>query len=247
MNPVHVNCPQCQKPFLVKATELKPGQAQFRCTSCQAVFAFNWPQPPGVQRVVAQVLGPEAFRPAAELPKAQASVNTAEMKSRKPCPQCGVKASIEAKECASCGVVFEKVRRLKPHPVMPPAGAEVKAAWESVRAQFIDEKRHQDFIQICYLRDNLPYASSQYKAILDVDPNNDIAQRMQNRIIQLAAVTYLEAQTKEVNQTGLGPAKMGLVIGAGLVVLGFMLQGAKSLVALGISVWVFIIAMRKLA
>jgi hypothetical protein len=143
--------------------------------------------------------------------------------------------------------MFDKVKKLKPYPVMPPAGKDIVNAWESVREQFIDEKRHEKFIQLCLLRDNLPFASSQYKAVLDSDPMNDIAQKMQNRIIQLAAVTYLESKTRETSAGGWSLAHWAIIVGSTMVAVGVIFPYARSLVALGTSLCVFVIALRKLA
>ena len=72
---------------------------------------------------------------------------------------------------------------------------EVLAAWEAVKANYGDEKRHESFIQLCLSRENLPFASTQYRTILLANPAEDIAKRMQNRIVDLATTTYIAAQT----------------------------------------------------
>ncbi|MDZ4677856.1 MAG: hypothetical protein SGI74_10155 [Oligoflexia bacterium] len=247
MNPIHVNCPECQKLFMVETQSLADGQARFQCTGCEGFFAFNWPQPPDVQTVRSQSFDGKDFIPMGLHPKVNATIKTVVQKTLHTCVRCGVQSDVDYKECPKCGVLFERIITAKPpQPVVPPSGPEVMSAWDAVKSQYIDDKRHEFFILICLNRDNLAFASSQYRAILAVNPHDEIALRMQTRIIELATATYVATLQKPNKKQPLRVT--GIITGVAglLILLGLFLPQARGLVAVGCAILVFIFAFRNL-
>jgi len=130
---------------------------------------------------------------------------------------------------------------------MPPAGEEVVAMWEAVKTHYDDEKRHERFIQLCLSRNNLPFASSQYRTILLANPTEEIANRMQNRIVELATMTYIATQSnlrKPLNKSW-RMSGFVLFIGLVLVVAGALTPQARSLIAVGCSLLAFVVILRQ--
>jgi len=149
------------------------------------MFAFNWPQPPEVTAVIARPIGGEET-----------------ISKTKVCVRCGAKIEATFTECPKCGVILDKAKKQKViDPVAKGATPELAAAWDQVKTNYGEENRHEAFIQLCLSRENLAYASSQYRSVLDANPSDDIANRMQNRIIELATLTYVTTH-KEGAQGG---------------------------------------------
>jgi len=234
---------------MVRPEDLTPGNARFQCTGCQTYFAFSWPQPPGTLSVRAEKISARDFSPASP-PVAVQSVNTTQSKVTRVCFNCGEKVDAKYIECTKCGVLFDKVRKIKsPEPVMQAAGPEIIAAWEAVKTNYADEKRHESFIQLSLSRDSLPFASSQYRAILLVNPNDEIAKRMQNRIIDLATTTYIAAQTAlrgDVSTRSRSLSSVAIVFAAVFVVIGVTVAALRPLVAVGVSILAFVFVLKAL-
>lgn len=227
LNPVHVNCPECQKLFRVDTGTLSSGQARFQCTSCDGLFAFNWPQPPEVTVVRAQILED------GELPREDKTKPV----GSQTCFRCSEKCSESFTECPHCGVIFNKIKKIRPpEPVIHADSLEITQGWEAVRTSYANEKKHEEFILACLVRDNLAFASSQYRAILLVNPSEPMALKMQNRIVELATTRYVPTQ-------GLGPRErrrfsaVQVITGLGglFIILGITFPAARSLIAIGSS------------
>jgi hypothetical protein len=117
----------------------------------------------------------------------------------------------------------------------------LSASWDAGKANYADESRHEGFIQLCLSRENLAYASTQYRAVLDANPSEDIANRMQNRIIELATFSYITAQTEEKKPGRFaGLAKVMTVVSGIIIASGILIPQARPMIAVGASILVFI-------
>jgi hypothetical protein len=240
LNPIQVTCPGCQKLFLVRPEDLAPGEVRFQCTGCTQIFAFRWPLVEEAATVVATLVQPPT--PAKNSPPAPPPI----VKATRACARCGEKVDVKLVECPKCGVLFDKIKKLRAgDPVVKAATPELLAAWEAVRANYVDEPRHESFIQLCLSRDNLAFASQQYRQILDANPSEQLANRMQNRIIELATFSYLSSQQHREGVKKLsGVAKIMTVFASLLMVSGFFVPQGRSLIALGGAILVFIFTAR---
>ena len=239
MNPIQVTCPACRKLYFVRPEDLTPGEARFQCTSCSKMFAFNWPVPPEVSSVVARILELE------ELQGYSATTQT-NTKAVRPCPRCGVSVETRFNECPKCGVLFDRAKKTKTiDPVAKGATPELSAAWEAVKENYGDEPRHESFIQLCMTKENLAYASSQYRAVLDANPSEELANRMQNRIIELATFSYITSKVHDPEVSKYPMISKIMMLNAGLLIVsGLALPAWRSMIAVGGSILVFVFTAR---
>jgi predicted Zn finger-like uncharacterized protein len=272
VNPIQVHCPECQKLFYVRPEDLKAGPVKFRCTACLTYFGFNWPQPPEMTVVQAAIIDPKSLAKAIDpnTIKVKAKVSTGVPPLSRPvsvtpsgksvtdvvppasavrtrtCFNCSAQVDAKLAECPHCGVIFDKVKKIRPpEPVVPPAGPEVVQAWEAIKANYNDEKRHEGFVQLCLNRENLGYASSMYRAILEVNPTEELATKMQNRIVELATAAYLVHDVSaQPNKRIFGLQNFLLALSVGMVIVGGVYAPLRSLVAVGASFMIFIVTMR---
>lgn len=231
MNPIQVSCPGCQKLYFVRPEDLSPGESHFQCTACSKMFAFTWPQPPQVNIVAARLVdndGKQGVVPPAP--------------NKRVCVRCGNKVDAKYSECPKCGIIFDRAKKEKKlDPIARGSTPELSASWDAVKANYGDEARHESFIQLCLSRENLAYASTQYRAVLDANPSEDIANRMQNRIIELATFSYITAQTEEKKPSRwAGIAKFMILISGLIIVSGILIPQARPMIAVGASILVFI-------
>ena len=264
MNPIQVNCPECQKLFRVQVEDLGAGLVRFQCTRCQCTFGFDWPQPPGIEHIKALPVDQSepSFIKAENQPSAEASVPTLNQPMRI-CPRCQAKSPENLKECVKCGVIFEKVTRIKSGvPEVRPSGPDIVTRWEQVKSDYSNLASHEEFLKLCLSRNNLHYAGSQYRAVLAANPNEEIARKMQTRILELATAAYL-ANTPVNARTITGPdgqtiifgekatprkrlslSNIFMIIGGGMVIGGLIIPQVRGLIAVGISILVFVFSMR---
>lgn len=232
MNPIQVNCPGCQKLYFVRPEDLSPGESLFKCTACAKMFAFNWPQAPEVTKIPARLVKDGDIK----------GVIVPSNPAKRVCVRCGEKVEAKYTECPKCGIIFERAKKpQKIDPIARGATPELAAGWDAVKANYGDEPRHEAFIQLCMTRENLAYASTQYRNVLDANPSEDIANRMQNRIIELATLSYITTQTgAKTPKPYSGIAKIMTVISGIIIATGIFITPARPMIAVGASILVFI-------
>jgi hypothetical protein len=231
---IQVNCPGCQKIFSVRPEDLAPGEAQFKCTACSQLFAFLWPTADGSYIVHGRPL----------------EIQT------KPCVHCGESVARDSRECPKCGVIFDRLKKPKeaPAPVIKVQSSPVKNqtfelnnAWSSVKANYDSESAHEFFIQSCLGQENLAFAGQQYRSVLDLNPTDAMAIKMQNRIVNLATLSYLAGKQTALKSAPkkFGTIAKGMILVSSLLIFsGIFSASARPLIALGASVLVFIFTAR---
>lgn len=231
LNPIQVSCPGCQKLYFVRPEDLSPGESHFQCTACPKKFAFTWPQPPDVNIVKARLVVNDE----------KANTNVPKP-TKRVCVRCGSKVDAKYTECPKCGIIFDRAQKEKRiDPLAKGATPELSASWDAVKANYGDESRHESFIQLCLARENLAFASAQYRFVLDANPSEDIANRMHNRIIELATFSYITAQTEEKTPSRwAGIAKIMTLISGLIIASGILIPQARPMIAVGASILVFI-------
>lgn len=222
--PLHItiDCPFCQKNYLVATKSLAPGQARFQCTSCQTLFGLNW-------------FGHET----------QVTTHIIEkIKHTQKCFKCGFNCEEGSKECPQCGIMFVKEERvaqsIKTHV------REVEIAWKKVKENFNDQSKHEEFVKLCLSHDQLAFASHQYKALLLVNPHDEMASKIQKVIQGLAeGKNELSNNYKKNNILySLGFTKITVFACMFSMLLGISFSSLRPLVALGTSVLFFIVVLK---
>lgn len=219
MSQISVCCPQCEKVYRVNTSDLYEGEPQFQCAECQAKFGLKWPQPPGVDFA-------HTFMVDEPVAKPQTDVTQSEVHQEVP--------NVVAKSRT------QNLRMVKSTPTIPDEPHDLRAAWDTVKNDFGNEAKHEAFVQYCLQKNRLNYASQQYRQIIMANPAEPTALRMQERIINLATVTFL---TPRERKAAGGRRNMWLtmlfMLGALLVVSGISKTELHSLIAIGFSCIVF--------
>jgi hypothetical protein len=103
------------------------------------------------------------------------------------CPKCGKAAGPAATACARCGLVFA-LWRPEAAPSTASLDTQGEALWDEVVASWQDSKRHEAFVKHCAANGLLAPAGRRYRGRLDVAPDDEIARRMQERIVGMVTV-----------------------------------------------------------
>jgi hypothetical protein len=143
------------------------------------------------------------------------------------CPKCGRARDAGAETCARCGLMFARWS--------PEQAAEVvqldatgEKLWADLRASWNDEALHDAFVKHCSVSGRLPAAGRLYRALLDREPGNALATRMQARIVGMATALLTPTQPRGPAVSRRGWFLWVLIIGALAGVLGSLLYRAWS-------------------
>lgn len=95
-----------------------------------------------------------------------------------------------AHSCPSCQVVFEKHnKKIQGLQDVVVASTDVSTIWQQVLADYENRNLHDQFIQKCFAEKNLPYASQQYRKMLELNGQDAIANKMQAQIVTMLMAT----------------------------------------------------------
>lgn len=107
------------------------------------------------------------------------------------CPGCGHANIFGMESCESCLLVFEKHnKRQAGETLSVHGGSRLEALWQDVLRQYENIASHEAFVQRALAEKNLPFASQQYRKIIETSPHDEIAVKMRDKIIQLAMATF---------------------------------------------------------
>jgi hypothetical protein len=114
------------------------------------------------------------------------------------CPECRYENLKGSVSCKRCLLIFEKYEKknLK-------LGSQVATSkkledlWNEVLGAYDNPEKHEKFISESLKEKKLPYASQQYKKILDTNGADEIASKMINKIINVATLTYVPPFRKD--------------------------------------------------
>tara|TARA_B100001248_G_scaffold255904_1_gene236227 strand:- start:1732 stop:2268 length:537 start_codon:yes stop_codon:yes gene_type:complete len=111
------------------------------------------------------------------------------------CPSCNKPKHLDIEECPYCGVIYKKVA-LQAEDFGPQAQMDLDLLekWQSLLEDYENLNAHEDFLQMALMKKNLPFASQQYRKILEVNPNDELAKKMQDKIINLVSVSFMSTK-----------------------------------------------------
>ena len=179
---LRVRCPHCFRMYSVNPKEIREASPKFSCVSCQTQFWLSFPeclQHPEIIGFPIKWLKPELDF-------------TVESKD---CPKCHAKVEMAAKECTSCGLVFEKFRP-KAEDTGPQASTRLKDLWAAIVQEFDREELHQDFLRACQSESNISFALYRYNSMLEVQPSDRLAKRMRDSAKALLEVKVEMSTTR---------------------------------------------------
>ncbi len=272
---LRVRCPECLKLYAIRTDEITESRPRFQCVGCEKQFWVSYPE---VLSMGEEVLGyPLEWIEGGELGAVETAVPGAtaersdfrrearDVKSNYTnanpkvfaCPKCGEGYAAGDSECVKCGVVFLKIKESS-RPVASDiaASVEVREFWDAVLNDYENFERHQAFINAAFADRSLTYAAQHYSRILEVCPQDDIAQRAQKEVSALAFARFESQIVKN------GPTKKSffsdldisfrqfrfttllLVMCAIVITMGFILPHQRNLVGVGTAVMFFILALR---
>jgi transcription elongation factor Elf1 len=151
------------------------------------------------------------------------------------CPNCGKKNSNGSTECLYCGVVFKKHEDKETGPKSKVSGNKLlEQSWQAVLDEYANEKRHESFIQLCLQENNLPFASQQYRLILEGNANDETAIKMRDKIINIATLTYVPPKRELPDKRRrFGISGIIMLVGFICIVLGLLNEALRQTIALG--------------
>jgi hypothetical protein len=243
MEIIRTRCPSCQKLYSVDPHLIKSSRPQFECLSCQVQFFFDFPFA-GVLETPVTVVEPEKMRE--ELPSqlANLGMNRSFLETPTPqdvvidkeCPKCGTLNRPETQECKSCKIVFQKyVEWKKEGEQWLHLNRQMSEAWRLVMDDYDNPTAHTEFFERCLEAGELPVAARRYQRILNVNPSDEIALKMRERITE-----FVEAPLKSSPHVHLPSWRSALfsfviLVGTLLAVTGFSVDWARNLIGVGVS------------
>ena len=152
------------------------------------------------------------------------------------CPKCQSPNLKGALDCSFCGIVFTKYsvkqpnvneheqhrkdrsQFSKPHKISQPvqkvnANSQMQKLWQQVMKEYSNLNIHELFINKAIQTNSLTYAAEQYRNILESNPHEEIALKMQDRITHLAITVFTPEQTLESKGFHFGISGLIIVLG----------------------------------
>jgi len=237
---IRVRCPQCFKLFSVPANSIQTKKPKFQCNQCYEYFSISFPECLGLEEVVGfaeswEKIDEETLvqEPLAE-ENAAASHEPVIVENVVPCIKCGASNALSAKECSSCGVIFEKFREQQEDPYAAKAPQKLKEIWHMVLKHYEDEDLHEEFLRQCRKSGELEFASSRYKKILDVTPHEALALKYRGKIIALAGLSADKPIKNEAKRKFKVPfASLAMLLSAIVMFMGYFMPEYRNLMGIG--------------
>ena len=251
---IKARCPSCFKLYAVDATEIHESKPQFACSKCETHFWFPFPESLEQKEVLG--LPVEWLK----VPAAVEEVVTTTEPESVPlepqaimarlfnCPRCQAQYSGGDPECPKCGVIFAKLDILDDTRAIASSAA-LRRLWHQVMDNYSSLESHRRFIQAAQREDNLLFASSKYRRLLQAHSGDETALKMQREIVALTeAVQGVTTPSIGFRPLTLMPriTTVILICAGSLIGFGFMVEAARNLIGLGVALVFFTLAARWL-
>ncbi|MFK8137171.1 MAG: hypothetical protein AB8E15_02315 [Bdellovibrionales bacterium] len=141
------------------------------------------------------------------------------------CPKCEYQSPPMSQECMRCGLVFSKIANNESKPEQQVlASSPIQNLWKQVLEGYEDRSVHQKFIETCSAHQKLAFASQQYKSMLEVNPQDAIAKKQQQKIIQIATFQVLSQKSDRSAKTFNRKKLVGIFISTVFMTAGFLFE-----------------------
>ena len=253
---VRVRCPQCLKLYKVPTHSIQTKKPKFQCNQCQEYFSLSFPECLGLEEVIgfaaswemsaeefenfeseeSTQIAPTEPAPVEELkPRNATSSQKVQVDEHKiPCIKCGALNMDAAKECSKCGVIFEKFREQVDDPLLMKAPQKLREFWFMLKQHYEDEDLHEEFLRQCRKAGQLEFASSRYRKVLDVQPNEEIAKKFKNKIIALTNIAMDPVELKTEKKKFRVPfVSLAMLLSAVVLFMGYFLPEYRNLMGIG--------------
>ncbi len=141
------------------------------------------------------------------------------------CPNCSEPRHLDIKECPYCGVIYDKVI---PKDMVngPQANVDIELLqnWQELVTDYENKDKHEKFLQRAMAKKRLPFASQQYRKLLEVNPEDIMAKEMQEKIINLATVVILQQKRVVEKSRGGGISGIVMMLGVAILCMGFVFK-----------------------
>lgn len=114
------------------------------------------------------------------------------------CPECSYENLKGSVSCKRCLLIFEKYEKknLKLSSQVA-TSKKLEDLWGDTLSEYENMEKHEKFISEALKEKKLPYASQQYRKMLDLNGVDEIATKMINKIINVATLTYVPPLRKD--------------------------------------------------
>ena len=156
-----VRCPSCTKLYEVESEDIHDETPLFQCVNCDQYFSFELTQDILINDEPQNILtfAVNASRQAEPLLHTEPS-----QQPMKSCPKCSALNNLQAQECYSCHVIFERLKDLPLDPTLKAQPSLVRK-WKNLLENFDSVRLHDEFLLSCQQLEALPFAMSKYEEI----------------------------------------------------------------------------------
>lgn len=227
---VRVRCPQCLKLYKVSSSSVQTKKPKFQCNQCNEHFSLSFPECLGLDEVV----GFAECWENEEKENESKNLPIIVKEEKIPCIKCGASNLVSATDCSHCGVIFKKYREQKEDPFSAKAPQKLKEIWQMVTQHYEDEDLHEEFLRQCRKAGQLEFASSRYRKILDVKPQEVIAQKFKNKIVALVSLATDKPIKNESKRKFKVPfTSLAMLLSAIVMFMGYFIPEYRNLMGIG--------------
>lgn len=113
------------------------------------------------------------------------------------CPECGYENPKGSVSCKRCLLIFEKFAKKNMKVNSQVMGSrKLEDQWKELLSDYENKPNHEKFVTDALTSKNLQFASQQYRKMLDLNPNDEIAKKMIDKSRQGGTLTYVPAFRK---------------------------------------------------
>lgn len=117
------------------------------------------------------------------------------------CPECGYENQKGSVSCRRCLLIFEKYQRKNQKVNAQMMGSRrLEDQWRDVLSDYENMEKHEKLVSDALREKNLPFVSQQYRKMLDLNPTDEVAKKMIEKIINVTMMTYTPPIRKEPPQ-----------------------------------------------